>query len=236
MEHAVGYRPLDTTLVEALRGVRQILENRDVLASGTGFLISTAGYVLTNEHVIAGEGKITVRVPGVKEPIVAELVAQDRVADIALIKLKLPTPERYKPLALSQRGSRRGASVAGFGYPLGDTLGVGLKFSAGVISAVPDELSNRYLLDLTVNPGSSGGPLCDRRGNVVGMISEKTGSGDFEDSYGLAIPAAELAKFLDQHLPAGAPRTAADSANTELPWDKVDERVSSGVMMIVKKK
>jgi hypothetical protein len=68
------------------------------------------------------------------------------------------------------------------------------------------------------------------------MISEKTGSGDFEDSYGLAIPAAELAKFLDQHLPAGSPRPAADTANTELPWDKVDERVSSGVMMIVKKK
>jgi S1-C subfamily serine protease len=177
-----------------------------------------------------------VRIPGAKEPAPAELVAHDDDRDIALLKVKLPEAEKYKPLALNAGGVRRGAAVAGFGYPLGDTLGTGLKLSAGTVSAVPDESNNRYLLDLTVNPGNSGGPLCDRRGNVVGMISEKTGSEGIADSYGLAIPAADLIKFLDQRLPPSAKRPAADISETDLGWDKVDERVSSGVLMIVKKK
>lgn len=236
MEHAAEYKPLDTALVEALRDVRQILEHRDVLGSGTGFLVSSAGHVLTNFHVAGGAGQVVVRLPGTKETVAAELVAQDETLDISLLKINLPRDNKYKPLALAAGSVRRGSAVAGFGYPLGDTLGTGLKLSAGTISAIPDESNNRYLLDLTVNPGNSGGPLCDRRANVVGMISEKTGTEGIADSYGLAIPAAELIKFLDAHLPPSAKRPAPDSGSLDLGWDKVDERVSSGVLMVVKKK
>jgi S1-C subfamily serine protease len=236
LEHATHYTPLDGQLVAALRDVRHILEHKDVVGSGTGFLVSAAGYVLTSQHVVAGEGQIVVRVPGVKAPIAAEVVASDDGGDMALLKVVLPQPANLRPLALRTDPVRRGSAVAGFGFPLGETLGAGLKLSAGTISAVPDAAKNRYLLDLTVNPGNSGGPLCDRRGNVVGMISEKTGTDGIEDSYGLAIPANDLLKFLDEHLPAAAKRSAADTSDVDLAWDKVDERVSSGVLMVVKKK
>jgi S1-C subfamily serine protease len=236
MEQATRYQPTDANLLEALAAVRQILENKDVASSGTGFLISSGGYVLTNRHVIAGDGATVIRIPGTKDTVAAEIVAQDADLDIALLKVKLPKAEQYKLLAILAGSVRRGAAVAGFGYPLGDTLGSSLKLSEGVVSALPDESNSRYLLDLRVNPGNSGGPLCDRRGNVVGMISEKTGSAGIEDSYGLAIPAAELVKFLDHHLPAAAARPPADKSATDLGWDKVDERVSSGVLMVVKLK
>jgi hypothetical protein len=236
MQYAVDYRPLDTKLVEAVRDAKQILSNRDVLASGTGFLVATGGYVLTSHHVIEGDGKIVIRVAGVSEPIAASLIGKDVQRDLALLKVALPGTAKLSPLGLAANQSRRGAAVAGFGYPLRDTLGAGLKFSAGVVSAVPDETNNRYLLDLTVNPGSSGGPLCDRRGNVVGMISEKTSSGGIESSYALAIPSGDLIKFLEQNLPVWSKRADAAAGETELEWDKVDERVSSGVVMVVKKK
>jgi S1-C subfamily serine protease len=139
-------------------------------------------------------------------------------------------------LALAASPARRGTAVAAFGYPLQATLGTGLKFTAGAVSAVPDESNERrYFLDLTVNPGNSGGPLCDGRGNVVGMIAGKTGNSERESSLAVAIPAADLATFLDKHLPPGTPRAPAAAGDAQLGWDKVDERVSSGVLAILKK-
>ena len=237
IEHAVKYQPKDAKLAEALADVKRRLENKDILGSGSGYLISSAGYVLTNRHVIEGEGRIEIRVPGTKDTVPAELIAQDAERDIALLKVALPSPEKYQPLALAADPSRRGAAVAAFGYPKGDALGTGLKFTSGTISALPDEANDQmYLLDVTINPGNSGGPLCDRRGNVVGMVTAKTINEGFEDSYGLAVPAADLLKFVDQHLPASDPRAAANSDGPALDWDQVDEKVSTGVLMILKKK
>jgi S1-C subfamily serine protease len=237
IEHAVKYQPKDAKLAEALADVKRRLESKDILGSGSGYLISSSGYVLTNHHVIEGEGRIEIRVPGTKDTVPAELIAHDAERDIALLKVAMPSPEKYQPIALAAEPVRRGAAVAAFGYPKGDTLGTGLKFTSGTISALPDEANNQmYLLDVTINPGNSGGPLCDRRGNVVGMITAKTLNDGFEDSYGLARPAAELVQFLDQHLPASTPRVTADPAGPALDWDQVDEKVSSGVLMILKKK
>jgi len=238
IEHAVKYHPQDARLAEALDDVKRRLENKDLLGSGSGYLISSAGYVLTNHHVIEAEGRIEIRVPGTKDTVPAELIAQDADRDIALLKVALPSPEKYHPLALAAEPVRRGAAVAAFGYPKGDTLGAGLKFTSGTVSALPDEANDQmYLLDVTINPGNSGGPLCDRRGNVVGMITAKTTNLEFEDSYGLAVPTSDLLKFLDQHLPATAPRAAAaDPQAAPLDWDQVDEKVSSAVLMILKKK
>jgi S1-C subfamily serine protease len=237
MELAVMYQPKDARLVESIRHVQQHLDNKDVISSGSGFLVTTGGHVLTNRHVVDGAGKIVIRVPGTKDTISAEVVAQDAERDLALLKVALPKAGWLQPLALRVGDLRRGASVALFGYPLGDALGANLKFTAGTISALPEESNNEmYLLDATVNPGSSGGPLCDQRGNVVGLVTAKTGGSTLQDSYGLAIPAAAIAQFLDQHLPTEVSRPLADSNDAPLNWDLVDERVSGGVLMVVKKK
>lgn len=234
--HATTYQPNDPKLAEALADVKRRLENQDLLSSGSGFLISPAGYVLTNHHVIEGEGRIEIRVPGTKDTVPAELVAQDENRDIALLKVALPSPEKFLPIAIVGEAARRGAAVAAFGYPKGDALGSGLKFTSGTVSALPDEANEQmYLLDLTVNPGNSGGPLCDRRGNAIGMITKKTANIGFEDSYALAVPAADLLQFLAQHLPAGTQIAAGSTEGGNLDWDEVDQRVSSGVLMILKK-
>jgi hypothetical protein len=237
LEQAVKYQPKDSKLADALANLKTRLENKDVLGSGTGFLVSSAGYVLTNNHVIEGEGRVEIRLPGTKDTVPAQVVATDEDRDMALLKVTFPDPAKFNPVAVGTEEIGRGSEVAAFGFPLGDQLGTGLKFTRGSISGLPDPSNDdMYLLDLRVNPGNSGGPLCDGRGYVVGMITKKTGNFGFEDSYGMAIPSATLLEFLGQHLPADAPRVAADPAAAPLGWDQVDKRVSSGVLMILKKK
>jgi S1-C subfamily serine protease len=230
---AASYRPSDSTLAQTVDNVRQVLANAGVRGGGTGFLVSAEGYVLTSQHVIAGGGTIDVRFAGDASALPAQLIAHDAARDLALLKVPLPAMGAPPVLALRSAAVRRGAAVASLGFPLRSALGTALKFTAGTISAVPDDANQRlYLLDMTINPGNSGGPLCDRRGNVVGMISAKTGGTGQQDSYGLAIPAADLKTFLDEHLPAAASRASPDETEGELAWDKVDERVSGGVALI----
>ena len=127
--------------------------------------------------------------------------------------------------------------MGAFGYPLASTVGSGLKLTIGVVSALPDSSENNMLLlDLRVNPGNSGGPLCDSKGNVIGMVTAKTRTESSEsvDSYGMARPAADLIKFLDTHLPKEAKRAEALPAGEPLPWDQVDRRVNPSVHMILK--
>ena len=237
IEHAVKYQPKDAKLSEAIEEVKRRLANKDLLGTGTGFLISSAGYVLTNHHVIDGEGRIEVRLPGQADSIPAEVIAKDDERDMALLKIALPASTTAKPLAVAPGDVGRGDAVAAFGFPLSTTLGSGLKFTQGVISALPDPTNqDMYLLDLRVNPGNSGGPLCDSRGNVVGMITAKTGNFGFEDSYALSIPAADLIKFLDQHLPQGTPRAQPSAATEPMTWGQVDRQVNTGVLMILNKK
>lgn len=231
---AASYEPKDKELAEAIASLRQALENKDVLSTGTGFLISSAGYMLTNHHVVEGEGSVVVRVPGQEEPVPAEVIAQDADRDMALIKLALPAGVSIAPISLTDAAVGRGSPVAAFGYPLGDVIGKGLKLTTGVVSSPPDgTVENMILLDLRVNPGNSGGPLCDSRGNVVGMVTAKT-SGLGVDNYGYALPAAELLKFLETNLPADAMRPEAAESAEPLTWDKVDQKVSPAVLMVMK--
>jgi S1-C subfamily serine protease len=121
-----------------------------------------------------------------------------------------------------------------FGYPLGDVLGGGLKLTKGAISAPPDKgRGGMYLLDCKVNHGNSGGPMCDKRGQVVGLVSAKTSVGD-ADSYGMALPPNTMADFLEAHMPdfKAAPTTDGKFLGD---WDEVYAQVSPSVVMILKR-
>src|SRR5262249_19244817 len=159
-------------------------------------------YILTNYHVIAGPGRIGVRLPHVEQPVQARLVAHDRARDLALIKIKVPAGADLRPLPLAgPRPINRGEKVAAFGYPLGDVMGSGLKLTTGVVSAIPEPGNDNLLvLDIKVNPGNSGGPLCDSAGNVVGMIAAKSFSDTLVESYGIALPASDLDRFVRRHV------------------------------------
>jgi S1-C subfamily serine protease len=235
LERAATYSPKDSDLKEKHREIQLALsQDPNILSSGTGFVVAEGGYVLTNRHVVDGTGRVVVRVGGVKEPVPAQVIKIHDERDMALLKVEFPESFNPPPVTVASDKLNRGLEVAAFGYPQGDQLGQELKFTRGAISGLPNPaLENMILLDLRVNPGNSGGPLCNGRGQVIGMITAKTGGVNL-DSYGMALPANELVEFLNEHLPADAKRGEADAAEGLDSWDKVDAALSPAVLMILK--
>ena len=144
---------------------------------GSGFIISQDGYVLTNAHVVAGDGEVTVRLADAKREFKAKVIGADERTDVALLKIDatgLPTVKLGKSTALQP-----GEWVAAIGSPFGFENTI----TAGIISAtgrsLPAETYVPFIqTDVAVNPGNSGGPLINLAGEVVGvnsMIYSQTG-------------------------------------------------------------
>ena len=142
-------------------------ENRSL---GSGFIISSDGYVLTNAHVIEGADEINVRLPDKRE-FKAKLIGTDQRTDIALIKIDatgLPIVRFGDPSKL-----KVGEWVVAIGAPFGFENSV----TAGIVSAKGRSLPQENFVpfiqtDVAINPGNSGGPLFNLRGEVVGVNSQ----------------------------------------------------------------
>jgi hypothetical protein len=231
VQQAKDYQPKDPLLLAMLEQAEAALGG---YGSGTGFVVAADGYILTNHHVIEGESKNSVRLPHRKEPVPAQVHAQNPERDIALLKIQVPDGLKLKPLHIATAEVHRGAGVGAFGFPGGEAIGTGLKLTTGVVSAEPDQSKEKmYLLDCRINPGNSGGPLCDTRGNVIGMVTAKIG-GFGMDSYGMALPAKDLRAFLKKHLPRYEQPEPPEADQTRLEWDEIDRIVSPSVVMIIK--
>ena len=131
---------------------------------GTGFVIDAEGYILTNEHVVEGETRVSVVFhDGAR--LWAQVVSADAGRDIAL--LKVDTNRNLAPLAFAAR-VREGESVIALGFPL--DLGESMSVTRGIVSAIRTLDGVEYLqTDAAINPGNSGGPLLSDKGEVVGM-------------------------------------------------------------------
>jgi thioredoxin-related protein len=198
---------------------------------GTGFAVAR-GYVLTNHHVVSGDGRVRVRVAG-QEPVACQIVARDEDSDLALLKVELPAGTALRPLPVApQAPAGRGTEVMALGYALGAGA---LKFTRGAVSAqVEDpEGGRRLVLDQRVNPGNSGGPLCDACGNVLGVVTAKTTLSARVDSYGIAVPAAAVDRFLRRHLPE-EDYMPARPRRQRLDWTEADRQVSPSVVLVIK--
>jgi S1-C subfamily serine protease len=234
---AGSYNPTDPDLKNALAGAKTLIERGRILSTGTGFIVSEQGYIMTNHHVIGGKGRVVVRLPDGKTTVEGQVIASDADRDMALVKIDIPAGMKAATLSISPSTINRGSNVAAFGYPGARSVEETVSFTGGTVSALPGAATDQmYKLDLRVNPGNSGGPLCDRRGQVVGMVTAKTRTNTLtnEDSYGMAVPATELIKFLDKHLPATAPRAPQSAGEPSPDWSEVDGKVASGVLMILK--
>jgi len=160
---------------------------------GSGVVINADGLIMTSNHVVDGSSDIMVTfADGTASP--ARIIESDPVIDIAVLQTD-SLPEVVIPAVLGG-GIRIGDPV----YALGNPLGLGGSFSAGVVSGLdrtlplPDgqELNQLIQFDAAVNPGSSGGPLVDRNAQVVGIvtaIANPTGE-DFFSGIGFAVPIA----------------------------------------------
>ena len=234
IENGLAYKPTDPDVRRQLEWCARATKG---IAAGTGFVIAADGYVLTNHHVIAAPGKTFVQLtPDEKVRVPAKVIAKDEEGDMALLKVEVPKEIDLKPISISTAEVRRGARVGAFGYPGGGAVGSGLKLTGGFVSSLPGQTPDgMLLLDCRVNPGNSGGPLCDSHGNVVGMVTAKSLSTFDTESYGMALPAANLKKFLAKHLPKDCPLPAAATSTKRLEWDEIDRMVGGSVLMIVKR-
>lgn len=167
-------------------------------STGSGFLISTDGYVLTNHHVVEDAEEIVVALSDRRERE-AELIGADPVSDLALLKIDAID------LPVVSIGSSEALKVGEWVVAIGSPFGFELSVTAGIVSAkgrsLPDEMGNYVPFiqtDVAINPGNSGGPLFDLRGKVVGINSQIfTRSGGFM-GLSFAIPIDVAMEVVEQ--------------------------------------
>ncbi len=138
---------------------------------GTGFLISSDGYILTNQHVIDAASSITVRLGGEDKKYAASVVGQDYELDLAIIKIAAD-----KKLTTIDLGDSDNIRVGDWVVAIGNPYGLDHTVTVGVISAKGRPISiedrvyrNLIQTDAAINPGNSGGPLLNTKGQVVGI-------------------------------------------------------------------
>lgn len=150
----------------------QAPDRRQSRASGSGFLVSEDGYVVTNHHVVADADEITITLADHRE-YVASLVGSDLGSDLAVLKIEA---SGLKPARL---GSSHDLKVGEWVLAIGSPFGLQYSVAAGIISfmgrSIPTGGSNyvSYIqTDVAINPGHSGGPLLNMAGEVVGINSQ----------------------------------------------------------------
>jgi serine protease Do len=167
-------------------------------AAGSGFIISSDGYILTNNHVVEDANEIIVALSDRRERE-AELIGSDPASDLALLKINA------KDLPTVKLGNSERLKVGEWVVAIGSPFGFELSVTAGIVSAqgrsLPDENGNYVPFiqtDVAINPGNSGGPLFDLEGEVVGINSQIfTRSGGFM-GLSFAIPIDVAMEVVEQ--------------------------------------
>jgi TPR repeat protein len=142
--------------------------------SGSGIIFTADGLVLTNHHVTAAGSSYTIITSDGQE-IPATIVAQDVDLDVAVLRLRtrfVSASFRTPPPLISSAKARSGEKVFTVGHPLAGLLSTEAKYNEGTISALSGMKDDRHLMQISVpiQPGNSGGPLANARGEVVGLI------------------------------------------------------------------
>ena len=162
-------------------------------ATGSGFVIDTDGHILTNNHVVAGATKVTVKLGDSETSYDAQTVGTDPATDLALLKIDAPSVQLH-PLPL---GDSSKVAVGDPVVAIGNPFGLDRTVTSGIVSALQRQIqapngfsiSNVIQTDAAINPGNSGGPLIDSAGQVVGVTSQiETAGGGGNVGIGFAIP------------------------------------------------
>jgi putative serine protease PepD len=174
-------------------------------ATGSGFVVSKDGLIVTNDHVVDGASQVQVKIGTSDKAQDATVVGADPSRDLALLKVDgndLPT------LSLGDSSS---VSVGDPTYAIGNPFGLDHTLTTGIVSALqrnlqaPDgaKISGAIQTDAALNPGNSGGPLLDADGKVIGVNSQiQTGSSNGAEGgnvgIGFAIPSNTVKSFIDE--------------------------------------
>lgn len=133
-------------------------------STGSGFFIGKNDLLMTNQHVVGGAKFVKVRLPTGRE-LIGEVLRADALRDVALVKTE---PAGVPPIPVRLTEPNVGEEVFALGSPLGDKFNTSL--TKGVLSGMREVSQQRFIQsDVAVSPGSSGGPLLDSTGQVIGI-------------------------------------------------------------------
>lgn len=234
---------VSTALEEALASQQNRPELPEVGASqhagvgtGSAFFVSWTGHLVTNFHVVGKASRVSVSLDG-EELVDAEIVRVDEENDLALLRVDAIR----KPLLIRQRHSlERGTEVVALGYPLVPLQGREQKATFGHINALSGLQGDpRYTqLDAAVQPGNSGGPVLNRQGDVVGVVTQMlnptatlAATGTIPQNVNYAIKSDLVHRLLDDAL--GESWSRQDSVGQTEAWPELISRVEDSVVMVV---
>jgi serine protease Do len=180
--------------------------------SGSGFIVSQDGYILTNNHVVANADRVTVTMLD-NRTFEAKVVGRDPTTDVAVIKVDA------KNLPTVTLGDDARTRIGQWVVAIGNPLGLEFTVTAGIVSAKGRSQLNlpnvqRYSIqdfiqtDAAINPGNSGGPLVNIRGEVIGINSAIASQTGFNAGYGFAIPITLAKLVMDDLIQHGRVRRA----------------------------
>ena len=147
-------------------------ENAKLVSGGSGFLIDAKGYIITNAHVLKGNGAIVINSMG--EELNASIVYTDKSADLALLKIKDADFKQPKsiPYTIRKKRAELGEEIFTLGYPRNDN---DIVYGKGYLSAQSgfDGDSNAYQIQISANPGYSGAPIFNDNAELIGIINTR---------------------------------------------------------------
>lgn len=156
------------TLINEVKS--KIPENAKLISGGSGFLIDPKGYIITNAHVLKGSGAVVVNSKG--QEFNATIANIDLEKDLAILKINDPDYEPLKSLPYSIRRANTdlGEQIFTLGYPRNDIV-----YGEGYLSARTGYNSDSltYQVQISANPGNSGGPVFNNNGEVIGVLSTR---------------------------------------------------------------
>ena len=175
--------------------------------TGTGFVISGSGHIVTNHHVVNGcVGDIKGNLTG-EAGATLRLVNSDQANDLALLQGPADTFKRFAKIR--DRSIRSGDSVTAIGFPFHGLLTSDFTVTTGIVSSLSGVRNDSRFLQISaaIQPGNSGGPLLDSSGEIVGMVAAKLNAlgvlratGNIPENINFAIKTGALRDFLDNSV------------------------------------
>jgi len=160
---------------------------------GSGFIVDKSGLIVTNNHVVDGATKITIKLPDGRS-FTAKVLGTDAGTDVALLKVTSD-----KPLPTVEFGNDRALRVGDWVVAVGNPFGLSNTVTAGIVSSIGRDIGNAdqpytdfIQIDAPINRGNSGGPTFDLRGQVIGMNSMIFSPTGGSVGIGFAIPASTI--------------------------------------------
>ncbi|EDS72688.1 trypsin [Anaerofustis stercorihominis DSM 17244] len=192
-------------------------------SAGSGVIVTTDGYIVTNNHVVDGADKITVKTADEKS-YTAKLVGVDSETDIAVIKIEA---KGLKSASFGKSSTLEvGDEIVAIGNPLGELSGT---VTNGIVSAlsrevtIENETMNLIQTNASINAGNSGGGLFDKNGLLVGVVNAKA-AGNNVEGIGFAIPIDTAKNVIEQIMDYGYVKGRVTSGLTLI--DILDENTA----------